>query len=193
MGGGASSREKELQAQNNALQAKASQTIQQYQPSALEQRQEKDAMDWYDFTDGKSGAVDYSKAGGLIHLGMFDQAKANRFAERTATGGLQMGKDGANPTAVAMAKDQMANQFNENQGMDMVNAVRMKDAQVRGDITPFLIGTSEARNQSKMGATTGMANSTTSSYASLPQKQAWWETALVAGLGAAGSAFQGKA
>jgi hypothetical protein len=188
MGSSSSSkRERELADQNRQAQAQLAQTTAAYQPSPLEQRLEKDSTDWLDFVEGKNGPVDYTKAPGLVHLGMYDEAAANRFAERSATGGLQMGRDGANPTAVALRKEQLAAQMGEARGKDLVDAVRAKDASVRGNLAPFLIGTGEGRNQAKLGAASSQANSARQAYASTPVSTPWWQTALMGGLGAVGS------
>lgn len=176
--GKGNSRESELAKQNTAAQNTYTTVVNEYKPSELEKRMEKDSLDWMDFTAGKSGPVDYSKAPGLVHLGLGDEAAANRFAERSATGGLQMGKDGANPTAVALRKEQLSAQMGEARGQDLVNAVRAKDASVRGEIAPFLIGTSESRNQSKVASAGGQASSARQAYASAPQSTPWWQTAL---------------
>ena len=178
MSRGSNNRERELAEQNRAAQANYQTVVNNYKPSELEQRTEKSALEWLDFVEGKGGPVDYTKAPGLVHLGMADEAVANRFAERTATGGLQMGRDGANPTAVALRKEQLADQMRDSRGRSLVDAVRMKDASVRGEITPYLIGTAEGRNQAKVASAGGQANSTRSAYASLPQSTPWWQTAL---------------
>ncbi len=178
MGSKSKNREKDLAAQNTAAQNTYNQTIQAYQPSELETRLQKGGTDWLDFVEGKGGPVDYTKAPGLVHLGMYDQAAANRFAERTATGGLQMGSEGANPTAVALRKAQLADQMGEARGKDLVDAVRAKDASVRGELAPFLIGTGESRNQAKLASAGGQANSARQAYASVPQSTPWWSQAL---------------
>lgn len=192
MGGGSRNRERELerQMQEQRRQAEQDRAFYQqqffnYQPSELEKRTEKGALEWLDFVEGKGAPVDYTKAPGLVHLGMYDEGAANRFAERTATGGLQMGRDGANATAVAMRREQLADQMRERRGQDLVNAVRAKDASIRGEITPYLIGTAEGRQQSKLGSAQSAygtsqqgLSSARSAYASIPQSTPWWQTAL---------------
>jgi hypothetical protein len=84
MSSGNNNRESALAASNAAAQAQLAKTTAAYVPSPLETRLSKDSMDWMDFVDGKNGPVDYTKAPGLVHLGMYDQAATNRFAERTA-------------------------------------------------------------------------------------------------------------
>lgn len=192
MSSGGNNREKELAASNAAATAERNKAVAEYKPSPLEERQTKDAMDWYDFVDGKNGPVDYTKAPGLVHAGMYDEGVANRLAERTATGGLEMGKDGANATALGMRKQQLGDQMAERRGADLVSAVRMKDASVRGEITPFLISTAEGRNQSKVGSATSNSASARNAYASYQPPVPFWQTALTAGIGAAGSIFQGR-
>ena len=191
--GNKNNKEKELGKENAAAQAERTAAVAAYQPSELEKRTEKSALDWMDFVEGKNGPVDYTKAPGLVHLGMYDEAAANRFAERTATGGLEMGKDGGNATALALRKQQLADQMGERRGADLVNAVRAKDASVRGEITPFLIGTAEGRNQAKVASATNNAASARSSWANYTPPTPFWKTAVTAGIGGLGSIFQGKA
>jgi hypothetical protein len=191
MSSGGNKREKELAAQNATAQTNLTTATAAYQPTPLETRLSTDSMNWLDFVEGKNGPVDYTKAPGLVNLGMYDEAATNRFAERTATGGLQMGADGANATAVALRKSQLADQMGERRGADLVTAVRAKDASVRGEIAPFLISTAEGRMGAKMASAGGQASSARSAYASAPVSTPWWQTALVGGLGAAGSYFSG--
>lgn len=190
MGSSRNSREQELQRQNQAAQNTYNQTLHEYKPSPLEERLNQESMDWLDFTSGKNGPVDYTKAPGLTHLGLYDEGAANRFAERTATGGLQMGRDGANATAVEMRRQQLADQMNEARGENLVNAVRSKDAAVRGQM-PFLIGTSEGRNQSRLNSAGSRANAASQNYASYRPSTPWWHTAIGAGIGGLGSFFSG--
>lgn len=185
-------RESELAASNAAAQAQLAKTTAAYVPSPLEARLSKDSMDWMDFVDGKNGPVDYTKAPGMVNLGMYDQAATNRFAERTGTGGLQMGADGGNSTALGLRKSQLADQMGERAGADMVNAVRTKDASVRGQMAPFLISTAEGREGALLNSASGQATSARSAYASYTPPTPWWQTALAGGLSAAGSVFAGK-
>lgn len=192
MGGSSRNRERELAEQNRVAQQQLATAQAAYVPTELEKRTEKGALDWLDFVEGKNGPVDYTKAPGLVHLGMADEAVANRFAERTATGGLQMGKDGANATAIGLRKEHLADQMREARGRDLTSAVRAKDASVRGEITPFLIGTAEGRNQSKVAAAGGQASSARNAYAAYQPPTPWWQIAASAGLGTAGQIFAGK-
>jgi hypothetical protein len=192
MSNSSNNREKDLASQNATAQTNLATATAAYQPTPLETRLSTDSMNWLDFVDGKNGPVDYTKAPGLVNLGMYDEAATNRFAERSATGGLQMGADGANSTAVALRKQQLTDQMGERRGADAVNAVRAKDASVRGEIAPFLISTAEGRAGAKMASAGGQASSARQAYASVPQQVPWWQTVIAGGLGAAGQMFQGN-
>jgi hypothetical protein len=192
MSGGANAQQQALAAQNAQAQQNYNTIVANAEkPTPLEQRTSDDAMSWLDFTSGKNGPVDYTKAPGLVNLGLYDEATANRFAERTATGGIEMGKDGGNATALAMRKTQLADQMGEARGANLANAVRAKDAEVRGSTVPFLIGTDAARNANLVGSATSRANSAEGDYGSYKPPTPFWQTAVVAGLGAAGNVFQG--
>lgn len=193
MSGGANAQQTALAAQNakaqenyNTIVANAS------KPTELEDRLQHESLHWLDFTEGKDGPVDYTKAPGLVNLGLYDEAAANRFAERTATGGLELGKDGGNATALAMRKTQLADQMGEARGANLANAVRAKDAEVRGSTVPFLIGTDANRQGMLTGSATSRANSAEGNYASYKPPTPAWLTLATAGLGAAGGIFAGK-
>lgn len=188
--GSKSKKEKEIHYLTQQNQQQFQQAVQEAkQPTELQKRLEGDARKWLDYVEGKNGPVDYTRAPGLVHLGMFDEAMTNRLAERTATGGLQMGSSGANATAVALRKQELADEMAQRKGESLVNAVRAKDASVHGEIAPFLIGTDEARKRALLSTSAGMAQGSLNAYAALPARQPWWQDAIAAGAGVAGKMF----
>jgi hypothetical protein len=156
------------------------------QPSELEKRLDADALNWLDKTDPSKGPVDYTNLPGVISAGRFEDALANREDERTATGALQFGSKGANPTAFALVKKQSADRRAERAAIGYADAVRVRDASVRGTAMG-LASMDSARKQSLMGTSASLYGGAQQNVANYqPPPSPWWGVAQGA-LGAAGS------
>ena len=192
MASGNNARQAELNQQQQAANAQFSAALTNaQQKSPLQQREEADALKWYDFIDGgKTGIKDYSNAPGLPFDGLAEQALANREEDLQGGGDGQLSY-GANPTALALVREHNAAKRAERQSIGYNEALAAKDAMVRGTVTPQLIATDEARNATILGATTNRANATSQNYANFRPTPSPWLTLAAAGIGAASSYFTG--
>lgn len=140
-------------------------------PSAAEQQREQERSDHFAWK--KAG--DYRKLPpGLINIALADPAheRAKREMEFNAigTGVFGMGAEGANPTAVALSKQNLADQNEREQASNYEAQVRAEDLYQRTDNSTSLMNMDFARNMGLLNTASGMSQFQTGArIQSMPQ------------------------
>lgn len=159
------------------------------QPSELEKRLDAEGVSWLDMVEGKSGPLDFSKAKGIFYPGMETDAYANQDDDRTATGALQFGSRGANPTAFALTKQLSSDRRAERRSVNFSNAIAAKDASVRGSIFP-LIAQDSARKSQALSTAAGLYGQSAQNVANYQPPPSPWFALANAAIGGLSSFIQ---
>jgi hypothetical protein len=147
------------------------------EPSELEKRLDADSLKWLDATDPSKGPVDYTHLPGVNNFGAYEEGLANREDERTATGGMQFGAKGANPTAFALAKKQSSDRRAERAAMGFASDVKARDASVRGTALS-LMAADNARDATLLNSSSGLYGQAAQNKANYqPPPSPWWGVA----------------
>jgi hypothetical protein len=160
-------------------------------PTLQQQREDTRYGEWDDFM--RDPQHDFSKpptSAGLVYSNIFRPAIANRMAERTATGATQMGSFGANPNLMALVKQHRADQMAESGAIEQAEALRMKDAEMRGSALPWA-SLAQNRTMGLAGLTGNQSQFSQNQYMTFkPRPSPWWGV-LSAGLGGLSSVLTG--
>lgn len=157
-------------------------------PSPLDDAQQKEALGYFSFLADPSH--DFTKLPGLAYSGMEDSGAAQAEEERTALGAARFGSAGADPGLQAVLKATMTARRQQARGESLSRAVTAYDARMRG-VSSDIAARDQARRMGNAGLTTNAGANALNSYAAFQPRPSWGLTLATAGLGAAGSAFQG--
>lgn len=189
MSGGPSREEREAQRRLEELQRQ--QTAQQQQfftlaqtPDPLTERLRARDIAWMDWSEGKNGPIDVSKAPGLgPAISLFDRAKAGQQEERHGIGALRMGAQGTNADLANLLTEQRAARREQQAGGDLERAVATREAETTGSILP-LASLQQSKQLGLAGLASGAAQDTLGTYASFtgrPRRRPFWQDMLLAG------------
>lgn len=191
MGSGPSREEKEAQRRLEELQRQQTATQQQFltlasQPDPLTERLRQRDTAWLDWSEGKNGPIDVSKAPGLgPAISLFDRAKAGQQEERYGIGALRMGAQGTNADLANLLTEQRASRREQQAGGDLERAVATREAETTGSILP-LASLEQSKRVGLAGIASGAAQDTLGTYASFtgrPRRRPFWQDMLLAGWG----------
>lgn len=199
MGGGPSSSEREATriAQENAARQRALQeqeiatrnqliTIAQTE-DPLETRLRARDMSWLDWSEGKNGPLDVSKAPGLgPSLGLYESAARGQQGERMGIGALRMGLNASNPNLTAILSEQAKARREQEAAGGLERAVTLKDAEVNRSALPLaafaqdrrmgLASLASGNANAAGGLSLGAQNSFIGSILNRPQRPSFWRT-----------------
>ena len=139
-----------------------------------------ESQNWLDATSGKSGPIDYSKLSSL-NFDLYNRASQRQQGERLGTGLTQMGAQNTNPGLTALLRNQSDDQRQQDASGGFENAVRMKDAQVRGDILPYL-QYGQNRTMGLAGMTSNASQASNNAWSSFRPAPSLWQNLLMAGI-----------
>jgi hypothetical protein len=158
---------------------------------------------WLDLTEGKSGPIDFSKSPELgVALGNYEAAKNAQGQERMGLGALQMGSQGSNPGLAQLLKQQSQDHLQQDAAGQLQDAVKMKDAEVRGSLLPLAdfsqnrrMGIASLQTGRESAAFGNQQNATNaySQFLTRPQPQSFWKSLLLSGIGGASQIAGGMA
>lgn len=162
-------------------------------PSPLEKTYETGVQNYLDDTSGANGPVDFTKVRGLgLAAGLYNNASQRQQGERMGIGALQLGAQGQNPELGQLLRQQSSDERQQAASGQFENAVRMKDAQVRGDVLP-LLGLDQNRSLGIASLSSGNANNSTNQYANFRPAPSFWQQLLLTGIGGAAQVGAGLA
>lgn len=154
-------------------------------PKPLENTISAEDQNWLDTTSGKNGPIDYSSLSPL-NFDLYNRANARQQGERMGTGLLQMGAQGSDSGLTALLRQQSEDQRQQEAAGGFENAVRMKDASVRGGILP-LLSLEQNRSLGLAGMASNQSQNSTNAYTQFKPAPSFWSQLLMTGLqGAAG-------
>lgn len=185
MGGGPSKEEKraaeaaERRAQEQfALQRQYMETASR--PDPLEERLKGQSMDWLDWSEGKQGPIDVTRAPGFgPSLNLYQRAAAGQQGERMGIGALRMGEQASNPNLVALLAEQAKARREQEAAGGLERAVAYRDAEVKGSALP-LLDLAQNRTMGLASLGSGNANTAQGQYlgflSNRPQRPSFWRT-----------------
>lgn len=146
----------------------------------LETRLRERDMSWLDWSEGKTGPLDVSKAPGLgPSLGLYESAARGQQGERMGIGALRMGLDASNPNLSALLNEQAKARREQEAAGGLERAVAMKDAEVNRSALP-LAAFAQDRRMGLASLASGNANTSQGQYlgflANRPQRPSFWRT-----------------
>jgi hypothetical protein len=153
-------------------------------PKPVETALDKENLDWINGTSGKDGPVDYSKLSAL-NFDLYGKASQRQEGERMGIGALQLGQQGSNPMLSQLLRSQQDDQRQQDASGGFETGVRMKDAQVRGNLLP-LLSLQQNRSMGLAGMASNNSQNSTNSWANFRPAPSIWAQLLQQGFGAAG-------
>lgn len=189
MGGGPSAEEKRLQKEledrNRQQQALQTQFINlAATPDPLQERLRQRSMDWMDWSEGKSGPIDVTRAPGLgPSLNLYERARAGEQSERQGIGALRMGTQGSDPGLVSLLSQQRQAHRERDAAGALEQAVAVRGAEATGSALP-LISLEQNRRMGLAGLASGAAQDTLGTYAGFTGRQRrrpFWQDLALAG------------
>lgn len=184
----------ETKRQNDIAQANYQQSLKLAQtPSPEEAAKTKDWLAEEDYFAKK----DYSKPPpGMVSMNYADPAARQRQREliggAQATGAAGLGSEGANPTALQMGEQEMANEFDLDSASNYERQLNAENEYHRTGDALSLMNIDFSRKSSLLGNTSGQATSTMDARIRT-QPTLWLPGLLAAGIGAAGAFAGGPA
>jgi hypothetical protein len=158
-------------------------------PSPLDQAQSDEALGYFNFL--KDPNHDFTKLPGLAYAGMQTAGADEAEADRTALGAARFGSAAADPNLQAVLKATMTARRQQARGESLANAVNAYDAKMRG-VSSEIAARDQARRMGNAGLTTQAGMTALQDYTQFQPRPSWGLTLASAGIGAAGSMFQGK-
>lgn len=189
MGGGPSREEKEAQRRLEELQRQQMAQQQQFitlasQPDPLTERLRQRDIAWLDWSEGKNGPIDVTKAPGLgPSLDLYSRAKAGQNEERYGIGALRMGAQGTNADLANLLTEQRAAKREQEAAGGLERAVATREAETTGSILP-LASLEQNKRMGLAGLASGAAQDTLGTYAGFTGRQKrrpFWQDLLLAG------------
>lgn len=160
-------------------------------PKPLENTISAEDQNWLDSTSGKNGPIDYSSLSPL-NFDLYNRANQRQQGERMGTGLLQMGAQGSNPGLAQLLKQQSEDQRQQDAAGGFENAVRMKDASVRGGLLP-LLSLQQNRSLGLAGMSSNQSQNSTNAYTQFRPAPSFWQNLLMTGIGGAAQIGAGMA
>jgi len=143
-------------------------------------------MDWLDWSEGKKGPIDVTKAPGLgPSLDLYSRAKAGEQGERMGIGALRMGVEGSNPNLTSLLREQRQAHRERDAAGALEQAVAVNQADATGSIMP-LVSLEQNKRMGLAGLASGAAQDTLGTYASFtgrPRRRPFWQDVILAGMG----------
>lgn len=165
IGGGPSAEERrlqqELETRNRQQQAMQTQFINlAATPDPLQERLRQRSMDWVDWSEGKNGPIDVTRAPGLgPSLNLYERARAGEQGERQGIGALRMGVQGSDPGLVSLLGEQRQAHRERDAAGALEQAVAVRGAEATGSAMP-LISLEQNRRMGLAGLASNNANDT---------------------------------
>lgn len=154
------------------------------QEDPLEARLRQRSMDWLDWSEGKSGPIDVSKAPGMgPSLDLFNRARAGQQEERMGIGALRMGAQGTNADLANLLTEQRAARREQDAAGQLEGAVATRQAEATGSAMP-LVSLAQNRRMGLAGLASGAAQDTlgtNTSFLARPRRRPFWQDMLLAG------------
>lgn len=157
-------------------------------------------MAWLDWSEGKDGPLDVSKAPGLgPSLGLYESARRGQQGERVGIGALSMGLNASNPNLTALLNEQAKARREQEAAGGLERAVTLKDAEVNRSALPLaafaqdrrmgLASLASGNANAAGGLSLGAQNSYIGSILNRPQRPSFWRTFSQSLSGSLGSAL----
>jgi len=185
MGGGPSKEEKAAAAAADRRAQEQAALQREYmaaasKPDPLEERLKAQDMNWLDWSEGKQGPIDVTRAPGLgPSLNLYERAAAGQQGEKMGLGALRMGEQASNPNLAALLSEQAKSHREQEAAGGLERAVGMRDAEVKGSALP-LLGLAQNRTMGLANLGSNNANTSQGQYlgflSSRPQRPSFWRS-----------------
>lgn len=170
-----SSRGKTNRAREDAAYNATQASIQQWQPSELEKKQNERVLGFINDVDSGKDVKDIKYVSPYFNL--YNNAKNTQNQERLGSGALQLGSQ-SNPNYVARMREVNSERRQQEAAGQLSNAFNAAYSDATNQQIPFLTGLSEQRHAGKTQANSGL-------YQTLlhrPKQTPFWQQLVLAGI-----------
>lgn len=174
--------------QVNTAQAQVETAIQAVKPTELETKVQASSTK---FLDDISAGKDVKDIEGMSpYYDLYNGAVNAGEAEKYSGGGaLSFAENGGNSNLATLLRGQQQARNEQAGAGQLYNALNARRGQVEGNIVPLLMNSQANRDNTVLGARTGIYQSVLAQ----PEKTPFWQSALLAGIGGASSIATGYA